>query len=136
MRDDFLTRDTSTSPESRPALMSLSDAKAPTNATTAGRLVIKPLPAVKHNDAASVRRWDIAIETAKRSNQSVFHAEDYTSRSVKTAGRNNYTSLMGTNLRIFQLNVHKKDVVQLSMMNDRLAGLCGAGSRRAVRLEY
>lgn len=26
---------------------------------------------------------------------------------------------MGTNLRIFQLNVHKKDVVQQSMMNDR-----------------
>ncbi|RKK97848.1 hypothetical protein BFJ70_g17589, partial [Fusarium oxysporum] len=119
MRDDFLTRDTSTSPESRPALMSLSDAKAPTNATTAGRLAIKPLPAVKHNDAASVRRRDIAIETAKRSNQSVSHAEDHTSRSVKTVGCNNYTSLMGTNLRIFQLNVHKKDVVQLSMMNDR-----------------
>ncbi|KAM5529724.1 hypothetical protein FOXYSP1_17568 [Fusarium oxysporum f. sp. phaseoli] len=62
---------------------------------------------------------DIAIETAKRSNQSVFHAEDHTSRSVKTVGCDNYTSLMGTNLRIFQLNVHKKDVVQLSMMNDR-----------------
>ncbi|KAF5253335.1 hypothetical protein FANTH_1769 [Fusarium anthophilum] len=72
------------SPESRPALMSMSDAKAPTNATTAGRLAIKPLPAVKHNDAASVRRRDIAIETAKRSNQSVFDAEDHTSRSVKT----------------------------------------------------
>ena len=41
------------------------------------------------------------------------------SRSVETVGCDNCTSLMGTNLRIFQLNVHKRDVTQLSMMNDR-----------------
>ncbi|KAL9575787.1 hypothetical protein ACKAV7_000029 [Fusarium commune] len=40
------------------------------------------------------------------------------SHSVETVGRGN-SMAMCTNLRIFQLNVRKRDVVQLSMMNDR-----------------
>ena len=44
---------------------------------------------------------------------------------------------MATNLQILQLNVRKRDVVQLSMMNDRdFAGLCSTGGSRAIRAEH
>jgi hypothetical protein len=54
MRDDSLTRDTSTLPESRPVLISLSGGKALPNAITARRLAIKPLPVVKYNNTVSI----------------------------------------------------------------------------------
>ncbi|EWZ78233.1 hypothetical protein FOXG_21552 [Fusarium oxysporum f. sp. lycopersici 4287] len=97
----------------------LSDAKAQLSATTAGGLATRPLPAVRHKDPASARRRVIVIKTAKPSSQSVFCVVVHTSRRIKTVGCGNYTLLMATNLRIFQLNVHKSDVVQLSMMYDR-----------------
>ncbi|EGU72482.1 hypothetical protein FOXB_17009 [Fusarium oxysporum f. sp. conglutinans Fo5176] len=52
------------------------------------------------------------------SSQSALSAEDRTTHSVETVGCGNSMAIC-TNLRIFQLNVRKTDVVQLSMMNDR-----------------
>ncbi|RYC77840.1 hypothetical protein BFJ63_vAg19286 [Fusarium oxysporum f. sp. narcissi] len=89
------------------------------SAITARRLATRPLSVVRNRDAASVRRQVTVIETAKPSSQSVFCVVVHTSRRIKTVGCGNYTSLMATNLRILQLNVHKSDAVQLSMMNDK-----------------
>ncbi|KAJ3453213.1 hypothetical protein MRS44_018868 [Fusarium solani] len=104
MRDGCLKRGISTLRESRPAPTSLSGVKARLSATTAGRLAIKLSHAARRNDAASARRRAIDTETARRSSQSAFSVEGHTSRSAET---------------ILQLNVRKRDVVQLSMMNDR-----------------
>ncbi|KAF4971249.1 hypothetical protein FSARC_1871 [Fusarium sarcochroum] len=71
------------------------------------------------HDEESVRRRVIVIETAKPSSQSAFCVVVHMSRRVKTVGCGNYISPMATNLRIFQLNVHKSDAVQLNMMNDK-----------------
>lgn len=97
----------------------MTDAKVQLSAITARRLATRPLSVVRHRDAASVRRQVTVIETAKPSSQSVFCVVVHTSRRIKTVGCGNYTSLMATNLRILQLNVHKSDAVQLSMMNDK-----------------
>jgi hypothetical protein len=50
------------------------------SATTAGRLVIKLLPAARHNGAASAPRRVIAIATARAVEPSVFYVEGHTSR--------------------------------------------------------
>jgi hypothetical protein len=90
--------------------MSLSGVKALLSAITAERLAIKLLLAVRHHNTASTPRRVTAIEIAKRSNQSACCVEDRMNYLVETVGCDNYISLMGTNLRIFQLNIHKKDV--------------------------
>ena len=118
MRNACWKRDTFTSLGSRPAPTFSSDAKAQSNATTAGSLVTKPSPATDPRDAANVRKRDTATHSDRRSSRSAFSAAGHTNRSVATAEYDNYTTAMCTNLQILQLNVGKRDAVQLSMMND------------------
>ena len=97
-------------PESQLAPTSLSDARVRPSAITAGMPVIRRSLARKHSGAASARRRDITTGSARRSSRSAFYAEGRTSRSVDTAECGDYMVIC-TNLKIFQLNVRKRDVV-------------------------
>ncbi|KAJ0127572.1 RNA-directed DNA polymerase from mobile element jockey [Fusarium oxysporum f. sp. albedinis] len=90
------------------------------NRKTYGSMVVYVTKASDARRLLEERYFHLARErpTAIGSSQSALSAEDRTSHSVETVGSGN-SMAMCTNLRIFQSNVRKRDVMQLSIMNDR-----------------
>ena len=80
-----------------------------------------------------MQKRDTITAAARPQSSSAYHVVGHTSRSAETV-ECSIPLLMHKGLRIIQLNVHKRDTVQLSLMNDN-EFQCG-GNIRTTRADY